>query len=449
MKRTIRRIVSVAAITTMSLAGTSTAQNWPSFRGANASGLGTGSPPVKWNVESGENIKWKVKVPGLAHSSPIIWGDRIFLTTAVSAAGEETLQTGWLGGTGDSPKESGEWEWQVLALDKKTGKTLWTQTAHKGVPKFKRHLKATHANGTPATDGKNVVAFFGSEGLYCYGTDGKLIWKKDLGPVNVGPGGYPDMEWGAATSPIIHDGKVILQLDAVGISQLIVMDIGTGSELMRVERGDDPTWCTPAIYQGKSGTQVVCNGYKKMAGYDLATGKELWRLHDGGDIPVPVPVISGDTFFITNGHSRSPIFAVKADASGDITPAGEDKTSAGLAWYKPVKGSYMPTPIAVDGVLYVANDNGIFTGFDAKTGEQIVRERLPAGGKSTFSASPVSADGRIYTTSEDGQIDVIKTGKKFEVLASNPMGEVCMATPAISDGLLIVRGKDHLFCIGK
>ncbi|MBI1826279.1 MAG: PQQ-binding-like beta-propeller repeat protein [Planctomycetes bacterium] len=449
MKRTIRRIVSVVAITTMSLAGISMAQNWPSFRGPNGSGLGTGSPPTKWNVESGENIKWKVKVPGLGHSSPIVWGDRIFLTTAVSVAGEESLQTGWLQGTGDSPKESGEWEWQVLALDKATGKTLWTQTATKGVPKFKRHIKATHANSTPATDGKHVVAFFGSEGLYCYDLDGKLLWKKDLGSMNVGPAGFPDMQWGAATSPIIHEDKVILQLDYQGSSSWAAFDINTGSELMRIDRGDDPTWTTPSIYQGKGGTQLVCNGYKKMAGYDLATGKELWQIHDGGDVPVPRPVIFGDIFFLTNGHGRSPIYAVKADASGDITPAGEDKTSAGLAWYKPVKGSYMPTPIVVDGVLYVASDNGIYTGFDAKTGEQIVRERVPAGGNSTFSASPVAADGRIYTTSEDGQIDVLRAGKQYEVLASNRMGETCMATPAISDGLLIVRGKDHLFCIGK
>lgn len=442
------------------------AQNWPSFRGPNGNGLGTGAPPTKWDIASGENVKWKVKVPGLGHSSPIVWGDRVFLTTAVSLANEETLATGWQGGSGESPKESGEWDWKVIALDKATGKTIWEQSAHKGVPKHKRHIKASHANSTPATDGKHLVAFFGSEGLFCYDLEGKLLWKKDLGPMNAGPVNMPDVQWGVASSPIIHEGKVYLQCDVQGASFWVALDVTTGSELMRVERGDDPSWCTPAIYKGKSKAQLVCNGYKKMAGYELETGKELWQMHGGGDVPVPVPVIAGEMFFITNGHGRSPIYVVRADASGDITPkdAAQDGTppaegakpeepksheskSIGLAWYKPVKGSYMPTPIVVGDVFYVANDGGIFTGFETETGKQLLRERLPGGGKSTYSASAVSADGKIYCTSEDGQVDVIKAGRTFEVLASNMMGEVCMATPAISNGALFIRGKDHLFCI--
>ncbi len=424
------------------------AEHWPSFRGPNGTGLGSGSPPTSWNVETGENIKWKTRIPGLAHSSPIVWGDRIFLTTAVSMAGEESLQTGWMGGGGESPNESGEWEWHVLCLDKKSGKILWDQTAHRGVPKFKRHVKATHANSTPATDGKHVVSFFASEGLHCHDFDGKLLWKKDLGPIKAAPGDGPELEWGVANSPIICEDKVILQSDSVLSSFWAAFDVTSGSELMRVDRGDNTTWCTPAIHKGQKVTQVICNGYKKMAGYDLATGKELWRLNGGGDVPVPTPIVAHDLFFITNGHGRRPIYVVRSDASGDLTPS-EDKVPTGLAWYKPIKGSYMPTPIVVGDVFYVADDNGIFTGFDAKTGEQLLRERLPAGGNSTFSASPVHADGRIYTTSEDGQIDVVKAGRKFEVLASNRMNEICMASPAISDGLLLVRGKDHLFCIGK
>jgi outer membrane protein assembly factor BamB len=447
---------SFAIAVSMHLCGTAFAENWPSFRGPNGTGLGTGSPPVTWNVETGENVKWKTRIPGLAHSSPIVWGDRVFLTTAVSMTNEESLQTGWMGGGGESPNESGEWEWHVLCLDKKTGKIMWDQTAHRGVPKFKRHVKATHANSTPATDGKHVVSFFASEGLHCHDATGKLLWKKDLGPIKAAPGDGPELEWGVANSPIIFEDKVILQSDSVQGSFWAAFDVASGSELMRVDRGDNTTWCTPAIHKGPKLTQVICNGFKKMAGYDLATGKELWQLHGGGDVPVPTPIVAGDLFFITNSHGRRPIYVVRADATGDLTPPAEDQgpaapaaLPAGLAWYKPIKGSYMPTPIVVGDVFYVADDNGIFTGFEAKTGEQLLRERLPAGGNSTFSASPVHADGRIYTTSEDGQIDVVKAGRKFELLGSNRMKEICMATPAISEGVLFIRGKDHLFCIGK
>lgn len=422
--------------------------NWPSFRGPNGSGVGTGDPPIAWNVETGENVKWKTRIPGLAHSSPIVWEDRAYLTTAVPVAGEAGFSTGWLQGTGDSAQDPAEWEWKVLALDKKTGKTIWERTAHQGAPKFKRHVKATHANCTPATDGKHVVAFFASEGLYAYDVDGKLLWKKDLGPMNAAPGDAPDLQWGVAGSPILHDGKVILQCDYVGGSYWIALDVRDGREILRVERGDDSTWCTPTLHVGKERTQVICNGYKKMAGYDLASGKELWWLNGGGDVPVPRPVVSENLIFLTNGHGRKPIYVIRPDATGDLTP-GEEGTPAGLAWWNRVKGSYMPTPIVVDDILFVADDNGVLTAFEAASGTQLFRERIPGGGKSTYSASPVSAGGRLYITSEEGQVDVIAVAREYKHIASNKMGEVCMATPAVSDGLLLVRGRDHLFCIGK
>lgn len=422
--------------------------NWPSFRGRNGTGLGSGTPPTTWNVETNENIKWKVPVAGLAHSAPIIWGERVFLTTAVPVGLDPKLDKGWMGGSIASAQESGEWEWKVLCLERQTGKTKWEQTAHKGAPMFKRHPKSTHANGTPATDGKYVVAFFGSEGLFCYDIDGKLIWKKDLGPLNSSWSTFKDMQWGTSNSPIIHSGKVILQCDAANTSFWAAFDIKDGKEVMRVDRGDVATWSTPAIHFGKGITQLVCNGYKKMAGYDLATGKELWSLSDGGDIPVPTPVVAGDTFFLTNGHSKSPIYAVRADARGVLTPTDDNKP-AGLEWWSKVKGSYMPTPIVVDNLLYIADDNGVLCVFETKTGKQVYRQRLPGGGNSTYSASPVSAGGRIYVTSEDGQIDVIEAGKEYKVLATNQMNEICMATPAISEGRLFVRGQNHLYCIGK
>jgi len=449
METTHRIHQSVLAWTVLVLLTSSvSAQNWPSFRGPNGSGIGTGDPPTTWNVESGENVKWKVAVPGLGHSCPVVWGSKVFLTTAIPLGLDPKLEKGWMSGSIASAVESGEWEWKVLCLNKATGKTVWEQTALKGTPKFKRHPKSTHANGSAATDGKYVVVFFGSEGLFCYDMDGKLVWQKDLGPLNSSWSTFKDMQWGTANSPIIHDGKVILQCDAANASFLVALDIKDGNEVMRVDRGDVATWSTPSIHSGKGVTQVVCNGYKKIAGYELKTGKELWSLEGGGDIPVPRPVIAGDLFFITNGHGKSPIYAVRADAKGTLTP-GEDSKPEGLAWWSKVKGSYMPTPIVLDDYLYVADDNGVLTVFEAKTGTQAYRQRLPGGGSSTYSASPVAAGGKLFVTNEDGQVDVIKAGKKYEHLATNQMGELCMATPAISEGLLLIRGRDHLFCIGK
>lgn len=425
------------------------AQNWPSFRGPNGAGVGTGEPPTKWNVKSGEHVKWKVRIPGLAHSSPIVWGDRIFLTTAVSDdEAEETVQTGWLQGTGDSAAETKPWTWKVICLDRKTGKTRWSRDAHHGVPKARRHIKATHANSTPATDGKHVVAFFGSEGLYCYSTKGKLLWKKDLGVLDIGPYNAPNMQWGAATSPIIYNNLVILQCDALNDSYWASFDIKTGEEKLRIPRGDVATWCTPTVARFKGGDpMLICNGWRKMAGYDLATGREIWTLSGGGDVPVPTPLVTKHNIILTNGHGRSPVYAIRPDATGDVTPAN-DEPGPGLAWYQPKTGSYMPTPVIVGSLLYVANDNGIICVREVKTGEEVYRDRIDTGGE-TFSASAVATKKAIYLTGEDGNIYVLKTGRKFKLLAKNAMGEVCMATPAISEGELFVRARKHLYCIAE
>lgn len=430
------------------LAISAPAQNWPMFRGPQASGVGTGSPPTEWNVETGQNVKWKTRIPGLAHSSPIVWGDRIFLTTAVRQdAQAPELKTGWLNGSGDSPDEKGPWAWKVLCLDKRDGKILWEREATAGVPKFKRHLKATHANATPVTDGRRVVAFFGSEGLYCYDFEGKLLWKQDLGALDSGPYNAPGMQWGFASSPIIHDKKVIVQCDVQNGSFWAAFDLETGRELRRVKREEVSTWSTPAIYTGGGRTQLICNGWKHMGGYDLETGEEFWKLNGGGDVPVPTPLVAHGLIFLTNGHGRSPIYVIRPDAKGDITPKDE-KDQPGVAWWKAKGGSYMPTPLIYENNFYVGDDNGRLRVYDARSGEERYNHRVNTR-STTFSASPVAADGKLYFSSEDGDVYVVKAGNAFEALAKNAMGETCMATPAIADGLLFIRTRDHLYCLGK
>lgn len=429
--------------------------SWPQFRGPGASGVAEGHhTPVGWDAATGNNIRWKTPIPGLSHASPIVWGDRVFITTAVATGKEPELKIG-LYGAGDSADDMVEHAFKVYALDRNTGKIVWEQTAHTGVPKVKRHTKATHCNSTPATDGRHVVALFGSEGLYCYDFSGKLLWKKDLGVLDVGPYNALELQWGFASSPIIHEGKVIVQADVKKDPFLAAFEVESGKELWRFARDDVPGWGTPTAYGKGPDARVLVNGCKHMGGYDLATGKETWRMSGGGGIPVPAPVVSGDLIFLTSNHQPinptdppQPIFAIKTSATGDISTPPGGGLNASVAWLLTQRGSYMQTPLAYQGILYVGKDNGIITAYDAATGEQKWRERI-AEGSSAFTASPVAADGKVYYTSESGDVMVLKSGPTFEKLGIGKLGESCLSTPAISQGALFFHTRGHVIAVAE
>jgi len=420
--------------------------NWPGFRGQNASGLAEGFPtPVEWNVETSRNIAWKTSIPGLGHSSPVVWGDLVCVTTATTE-GDQSLRVGMYGDIAPVDDDSIH-SWQVICLDKRSGAVRWQQEAYRGTPAIKRHPKATHANSTLATDGEHMIAFFGSEGLYCYDLEGDLLWKKDLGLLDSGFFQVPAAQWGFASSPIIHDGMVIVQADVLNDSFIAAFDVDDGTEIWRTERDDVPTWSTPVIHESPERTQLIVNGYRHVGGYSVGSGAELWRMTGGGDIPVPTPVVSGDLIFVTNAHgSMSPIFAIRASAYGDISLQSGETSNQHIAWSQPREGAYMPTPLVYAGRLYLLRDNGVLAVYDTETGERLYRQRLGPGG-SGFSASPVAADGKIYFTSEDGAVYVVRAGAEFELLGDNDMVEVCMATPAISEGVLFYRTRSNLVAI--
>jgi outer membrane protein assembly factor BamB len=416
------------------------AQEWPQFRGPNASGLSPSEKaPLHWNGETGKGIAWKTEIPGLGISSPVIAGNRIYVTSAISSNPNAKLKHGLYGST-ESDTDTSKHAWKLFALDRATGKILWERTAHEGAPKTKRHPKSTQASCTPATDGKYVAAWFASEGLYVYDTAGKLVWKKDLGPVNAGWFFEPDYEWGAASSPVIYQGKLILQLDRQADSFLAAFNLADGKELWRTPRPEIPSWGTPTVVETKDGPIIVANGTKGIRGYSLATGKELWHIGPNSEITVATPITAGGLIYVANSYPpNSKTLAIKPGFSGDLS-----QTPDALAWSNN-RGVYIPTPIIHDGRLYIVQNNGILHVYDAASGATAYQARIGQGG--AHSASPVAAAGKLYFPSEDGEIFVVKPGPAYELLATNPMGEVLMATPALAGNTLYVRGLKHLFAI--
>ncbi|MSU22577.1 MAG: pyrrolo-quinoline quinone [Opitutus sp.] len=431
-------------------ASAAAAANWPQYRGPSASGLdATTALPTTWNAATGENLRWQTPIPGLAHSSPIVWGDRVYLATAVAAGGKSDLKVGLYGDIASAPNTEKN-QWRLLALDKLTGQVVWNVLGHESVPKVARHTKATHCNSTPVTDGSRLVALFGSEGLFCFDAkDGKLLWKKDLGPMDAGYFAMPNAQWGFASSPIIHEGKVIVQCDVQKGSFLAAFDLATGRELWRTARADVPTWSTPTIVTAAGRTQIAVNGWHHTGGYDFATGQELWKLDGGGDIPVPTPIAAGEFIYFTSGHGRSsPMRAIRADATGDITPDNSDWKHPAIAWNHDRRGDYMQTPILVGALLYGCRDNATLTCFDAQTGEVRFTERLSSNASEGFTSSPVSDGRHVYFTSELGNVRVIAATEKFSLVATNSLGETCLSTPAISDGMLFFRTREKLVAVG-
>jgi outer membrane protein assembly factor BamB len=423
--------------------------NWPSFRGEYASGVADEQGlPDTWNGKSGENIKWKTLIPGLAHSSPIIWEDKLFVTTAISSMGSESFREG-LYGDGDASEDKSIHQWRVYCLNKKTGKIIWDKTAVEGVPIDKRHIKSTYANATPATNGNVVVSFFGSQGLYAHDMDGKFLWKKDLGRLDVGAYDDPEFEWGSATSPIIYKNLCIVQCDTQDDSFIIACDLMTGETVWKSERDELPSWGTPTIFKNSKRTELVTNSSNFIYGYDPLSGKELWRLGGSSKITSPTPVYFGDLIVVCSGRRpEAPVFAIRAGATGDITLEKDQTSNEYVAWSEQKRGPYMPTPVIYRGYLYTINNNGRLSCYNFETGEQVYREKLPHR-SSGFSGSPVASDGKILLPSEDGDVFVVKAGPEYELLATNDTGELLMASPALSDKILYVRARHHVFAIGR
>lgn len=437
--------------------------NWPSFRGLGSRGVADGqSAPLEWNVEENKNVLWRASIGGLGNSCPVIWGDRLFVTTAISENANTDVRIGLYGDV-DSVEDDNVYDFKVICLHKKTGERLWERTLHSSRPAVKRHSKSSHANPTIATDGKNLVAFFGSEGLYCLDLDGNQKWKVDLGFLDSGWFFDPGYQWGFGSSPIIFEDRVIVQCDIQENSFVAAFDLQNGTEVWRTSREEIPTWPTPTVHVFGDIPMLLTHGTKAARGYDARDGQLLWELPGHSEIVVPTPFVARGLIFLASGYSPvQPIVALRPTARGKIelhavatpeTPVeGVDSVAAAdgpIAWCVLRGGPYMPTPIAYGDHLYVCANNGLVTCYDLVTGRQIYRERLKIGGTAAFTASPIAGDGHLYFTAEDGRVAVVKAGDELELVSVNPAGQTVMATPAISEGVFYLRTVQDVIALTR
>jgi len=420
--------------------------NWPQFRGHNASGVGEEiAVPVTWDVEAGTGVRWNVEIPGLGNSSPIVWGDRIVISTAVAEGIEQNVRTG-LTGAGDPVDESVPHSWRVMAFDKRSGELLWDTEVGSGVPETRRHFKASQASSTPVTDGKHIVVVFPTAGMACLDLDGNVLWKHDLGGLNVSSPNDPGTHWGFASSPVIYDDRVIVQIDTYHEPHIAAWDLESGRQLWRTERDVPPSWATPTVVRGDGGDELVVNA-ATIKGYDPANGQELWSLAPNSELVIATPVVGDGVTYVSAGYAPvKPIYAVRNGTRGRFEVDPNEEYEQVLAWNHGRGGAYMPTPLLYRGILYLVHHNGRMVAYDADSGVPIYKTRFSQGG--TFTGSPVAADGKLYLSTEEGQVYVIEAGPEYREIAVNEMNEPLMATPALSEGTLFLRTTRRLVAIG-
>ncbi|HAM09701.1 MAG: hypothetical protein A2X05_01120 [Bacteroidetes bacterium GWE2_41_25] len=421
---------------------------WSSYRGNLSSGvLDNANLPDSFNLDTDYNIRWKISIAGMGISSPVIWGDKLFITSAVSESDRAGFKPGLYGDV-KPVNDSSVHEWKVFCIEKSTGKILWEKISFKGVPKMKRHPKSTHANTTLAIDGNYVVAFFGSEGLYCYDFSGNLQWQKNFGTLKSVFFTMESAEWEFASSPIIHNGAAIVQCDVLENSFLAAYELKSGKELWKTERDEYPGWCTPNIYYNNGRACIAVNGFKHRGGYDFVTGKELWRMSGGGDIQIPTPVVGNGLIYFNSAHGKfSPIMAIKTDATGDITLVEGETSNSYVHWSIPRGGSYLQTMLLYRNKLYNLNWNGSLNCIDPLTGKEIYNAKI--GNSKSFIASPVASDGKIYIVDEEGTVYIVSDSDKYNLIKAIPMNDICMTAPAITDGMIFFRTQKYLVATGK
>ena len=444
MRRLFRRIVPLLSVLcSVAVAQAGEDANWPQFRGPGARGVAEGSGlPDRWSAT--ENVSWKTDIPGRGWSSPIVWGNRVFLTTVVNTGQSEAPKKGlYLGGNRKDAPDAPH-QWKVLCLDLETGQVAWERQVHEGKPPSSIHIKNSYASETPVTDGERVYAYFGNLGVWCFDFDGNVVWTKELVPHKTSSG------WGTASSPALHESRLYLQNDNEEDSFLLACDKLTGDEVWRVPREEDGNWCSPYIWTNDQRTEIVTSGSTMVRSYDL-DGKLLWSLQGMSGITIATPYAHNGLLYISSGYvldKKRPVYAIRSGASGDISLIEGQNANQWVAWSQPQAAPYNPSTLVYEDLLYVLYDFGRVGCFKASDGtEAYGPQDLPEGRH--FTASPWAYAGKVFCLNEDGVTFVLKAGNQFEILGKNTLAEddMAMATPAIAGDRLLIRTLARLYCI--
>jgi outer membrane protein assembly factor BamB len=433
------RLLAFAGLVALTLAPATGAdtENWPQFRGASGDGLGVGATlPDTWSAT--ENVVWKADIPGWGWSSPIVWGDKIFVTSAVGEHEREKLVIGGYPGGRTQPTDVHSW--MLYCLDFDTGKVVWEREAHRGVPPEERHPKNSYANPTSVTDGERVYAWFDSIGLFCYDLQGNKLWEQRWGSFPMRGG------WGPGASPVLHHDHVYVVNDNERESFMLALDKTTGKELWRVARQEKSNWSTPYVWEHADRTEIVTIGTGKIRSYDLE-GNVLWELAGTSGLVSQTPLAKHGLLYVGAGYHYGPLYAVRPGASGDITLARGETSNEWIAWSQPRGSSIHPCYLISGERLYVLFDAGLLACFNAKTGETIYpRQRLNTGG-GRFYASPWAYNGKIFLLNENGTTWVVDDAPEFNVVRKNVLEDYAWATPAIGRGSLFLRTYSGLYRI--
>ena len=447
-----RRLTAcAAALVAFGVASAAAQTNWPQFRGE-AAGVAADDPrlPDTWGPD--ENLVWEIDIPGQSWSSPIVWDDHVFVVTAAAEGGGdaplgpvETYRARSLGGAmsaADTMTSDVPLRWMLYAIDFETGEMRWTRTLETAVPERPSHQKTRYAAETPVTDGQRVYVYLGDIGLFALDFEGTVLWSVPMEWL-------PRRDWGSATSPVVHDGRVYIVNDNEAQSFVSAYDAATGAELWRTDRDEGSNWATPFVWENDVRTELVTSGRGGVKSYDL-DGNLLWELHGMSTLVIPTPFARHGLLYINSGYvadSSRPVYAIRAGASGDITLGAGSTSNDYVVWSHPQLGSYNPSSLVYGDYHYTLLDRGILLCYDARTGREVYpRARITAG--TLFTASPWAYNGKIFALSEDGDTFVIQAGPEFAVLGRNSLHEMSMATPAIADGSLILRTASKLYRIG-
>jgi len=431
-----------ALLASMSLGGVLRGESptaWPAFRGPGARGVSGDDArlPESWSSE--ERILWRTTVPGRGWSSPIVWGNRAFVTTAVSGEPLDPVKKGFFGSAQTAPV-SGVHRWEAYALDFGSGKISWRSELHAGAPETPRHPKNSYASETPATDGEHIYVHFGHLGTYCLDWNGKLVWSKRWPPHAVVAG------LGTGTSPALYRDRLYIANDNLEGSSLTALDKSTGEEIWRVERDEIGGWATPYVWQNEQRTAIVVSGSNRMRSYDLDGGL-LWEFRTTEENAIPTPFSAHGLLY--SASAFGPVYVFRPGAEGDVSLAEGETSNEAIVWSLPKAGPYNTSPLVYGDFYYTLLDRGFLTCHEAQTGREVYGKQRIDREAGAFTASPWAYNGKIFCLSEDGRTFVVEAGPDFKVLRSNPLGELAMATPAIAQGSLLLRTELGLYRIGS